>query len=83
MLPEGDIAMLADAVAGAAELPALAALPIVPCTVGLDNPIEEMAQPRPELLPQVPPAYTSEKDSELQGHTNLRGSSCNRTASSG
>ena len=63
MLPEGDIAALADAVAGAPALPALAALPIVPCAAGLDNPIEEMAQPRPELLPQAPPAYASGSDS--------------------
>ena len=68
MLPEGDVAAVADAVTGAAALPALAALLIVPCTAGLDSPIEEMAQPRPELLPQVPPAYTSAEILKMRAH---------------
>ncbi len=34
----------------------LGALLIVPCAAGLDSPIDEMAQPRPELFAHVPPA---------------------------
>ena len=38
----------------------VAALLMTPWTAGLESPIEEMAQPRPELLAHVPPAYTPE-----------------------